>query len=112
MCIPKPQVAAPPPVAVPSLQSAQGIILGGAERGAAQVGRLQLRLGPGGTGADSSAATGAASLSTGPNPVASSPGAAPGAPALPLGSTSQANVSGYNQANNSLRLGNIFVSRQ
>lgn len=44
MCIPHADVTPPAPVAVPSLQSASGLDIGGAPRGAAQLGRLKLRL--------------------------------------------------------------------
>lgn len=44
MCIPKPDVSAPPPSNVQSLASATGLQVGGAPRGAAGLGRLKLRL--------------------------------------------------------------------
>ena len=53
MCIPQPQVGAPPANQIPSMQDANNIDLGGqnAPRGAANLGRLMLRLGGNPTGA-------------------------------------------------------------
>lgn len=55
MCIPHADVTPPAAVAVPSLQSASGLDIGGAPRGAAQLGRLKLRL-DGGNSAQAPAA--------------------------------------------------------
>lgn len=45
MCVPKLQEPAAQPTLVPSMQSASAFQPGGDSRGAAQIGRLQLRLG-------------------------------------------------------------------
>ena len=52
MCIPSPQVSAAPASQIPSMQDANNIDLGGqnAPRGAANLGRLMLRLGGNPTG--------------------------------------------------------------
>lgn len=56
MCLPKaPDTPAISPSAVPALASASGLAIGGAARGAAQLGRLKLRTGATGSSTPASA---------------------------------------------------------
>lgn len=80
MCAPKPPqqtpqqiLGAPAPVEFPSIQTADNLIVGGPSHGAAQLGRLQLRLGSGVPLARSATA----SSGQAPNPPAAIAASAP-----------------------------------
>jgi hypothetical protein len=103
MCVPKPQSSAAPPSAIPSMQAATNLSLAnaGPSRGAAQLGRLALRIG-GGSSAQAPADA-APKVATPATPAASS---VQGFQATPATSADYGGVGSYPGSLAGLRFGN------